>query len=290
MNTHSILRWPWTVTALIALGLTLGVARCEGSGPHPFTTTAATTVTAVTQIHNRPDSGANGNWAFDNFARTLTVTPGAGCGTAPASGYACYDATITDTGTFTTRPNQYTPDQDGPYAGEHIVSPAVTGPMHGTASYQFWANTTPDAANVPAYENDHYAVPSGDHTTPLWPELAFPVDTGFAGLPMIQNTWSWTYFSGCEQWTDSAANGSGDVFGDGNITGARCVALPDLLYVRVKTANAELAALGLHARWVPALSLRIAGRPYNVKPPVQDGMVPAGSTVNLRDGLVVHVR
>ena len=38
-----IMRWPWTVTALIALGLglTLGIARCEGSGPHPFTTTAA---------------------------------------------------------------------------------------------------------------------------------------------------------------------------------------------------------------------------------------------------------
>jgi hypothetical protein len=287
MRSH-IMRWPWTVTALIALGLglTLGIAKCEGSGPHPFTTTAATTVTAVTQIRNRPDSGARGNWADDDLTRTLTITAGTDCGTL-TTGQSCYDATITDTGTFTTRVNQYTPDQDGPYAGEHILSPAVTGPMHGTASYTIVATSAPDAANVPAWENDHYTAPAGEHTTSAWPELAFPAGTATA---TIENTWTWSYFTGCEQWTDSAANGSGDVFGDGNITGARCVALPDLLYVRVKVANAELAALGLHANWVPALSLRIAGRPYNVKPPVQDGMVPAGSTVNLRDGLVVHVR
>ena len=51
-----IMRWPWTVTALIALGLglTLGIARCEGSGPHPFTTTAARTTSTPARAPQGP--------------------------------------------------------------------------------------------------------------------------------------------------------------------------------------------------------------------------------------------
>jgi hypothetical protein len=171
------------------------------------------------------------------MTRQLTIVAGSDCGTAPAAGYGCYDATVSDSGDGTTRPNQYTPNQaPDVYAGLTIAAPAVTYSISGHAYYEFWANEAPAAVTVPGYENDHYGSPSGDHSTGDWPALAFvsgteyssggsAVSTSFPATALEQN-WSWTYDTACEQWTDAASNGDGDRAGDGNITGATCTPPP----------------------------------------------------------------
>jgi PASTA domain-containing protein len=242
---------------LLSSALTAGLL-AAGLGA---TANAATSVTAGTQIVNRPDSGAAGNWGLDGTTtapmhRTLTITSGADCGASPGTGYMCYDATVTDSGGGITRANQLTPNQSGPYAGLTENSPGVDYQLLGHASYNFWANGAPAASNVPAYENDHYADPTGEHTTPDWYELAFPAGTLFAGTG-IENNWSWSYAT-CggtgEHWTDSAANGAGDLPGDGNIQGLACpapkleVSVPDVTGMKLGRALAALEAAGLGAR------------------------------------------
>ena len=188
---------------------------------------ASTSVSATTQIVNRPDSGASGYWGYDGIkgigpmARTLTITQGTDCTTSsPGEGYLCYDATIRDSGDGYTIPNQDTPNQAGSYAGETISSPRVLYKINGEDFYSFWANETPAASNVQAYEDDHYGVPSGENTTSNWPQLAFPSETTFTAWNEYGG--SWTYSTGCESWTDAASNGWGDESGDGNITGEQC--------------------------------------------------------------------
>ena len=243
------------LTALaISAGLTLSGAGLAA------TANAATSVTAGTQIVNRPDSGAAGYWGLDGTTadpmhRALTITSGSDCGASPGAGYQCYDATVVDTGGGITRANQLTPNQSGPYAGLTEASPAVAYSIYGTADYNFWANAAPAASNVPAYENDHYAVPTGEHTTSDWYELAFPAGTLFAGQG-IEDNWSWSYAT-CggtgEHWTDSGANGEGDLPGDGNIQGLPCpapkleVSVPDVTGMKLGRALARLEAAGLGA-------------------------------------------
>jgi hypothetical protein len=203
------------------------------------TASASTTplVTATTRIVNNPDSGGNGNWAYDNLTRTLTVSvaPSAtSCahvsGYSAASGDICYMAAISDTGVARTILGAYAPNQGtGTQNGTRIVR-SESVPFTGSATYKFYApkGDTPAASNVAKYVNNDYSTsgPAYD-STPSWYLQAF-ASGDRTNVPQngIDNDWSWKYTDACGSWTDAANNNAGQstpTSTDGNITGATCV-------------------------------------------------------------------
>jgi hypothetical protein len=183
---------------------------------------AATTVSASTALHARPDSGYSGdNWANDSMTRTAAVTlveadaTLTDCGATATSCYS-YTGTISDTGTA--------------YAVTGAISPGaqaipITGSpqaaISGTASVTFDASSnTPDAADMPAKWTG-----GGGVSTTDWVEQFFGSDVTFGAGPDL-TTWAWHYSDAadCQQWTD-AYNGSQATSGD--ITGvSQCAPAP----------------------------------------------------------------
>jgi hypothetical protein len=175
------------------------------SGPHA--------VQAHTLVTGRPDGG-NGSpdpyWADDSFDRSITITL-----TGGTTGHYTYTASLADIGMFTTIKGAQAPNQGGHYAGD-VIESSVTGFMTGWADFSFTASSLPDAALVPASENDHGQVPADDTST--WYELAFPAHTVFGGAGI--GDWAWGYATlAHQQWADTLDNGYGDLAGDGQITG-----------------------------------------------------------------------
>lgn len=202
--------------------LAAGLAATALSSPAHATT--PTTVTAYTQVNDRPDGGhgAGTYWANDSFVRALSLTAdatAADCPGMPATGDTCYKGTITDTGNFTTIPNRGAPNQNDPAAASDLTIgfPAVTGTLSGTYAFTVYASAAPSASTVPASEDDKGTTPLV--TTGNWAYQAFPAGTaaGFNG-----GAYSWSYKTACEAWTDSSTNGDGNQTGDGNITGKVC--------------------------------------------------------------------
>lgn len=195
------------VAAVTVLGISGGAAHA-----------APSTVTAHTQVSNRPDGGNGGTWAYDDFTRTLTVTVAAVQNPADTAAHLTdYAAQVTDYGQFNAIVGTLTPDQAVPGAK---ITGSVRGAMHGSISYTV---TAPSAdtltGTVPAAEDDNFGAPAT--TTSAWPKLAFASP---AGVTVTENSdWTWTYTTRCEAWTDSAANGDGNLLADGNITGKSCV-------------------------------------------------------------------
>jgi hypothetical protein len=170
-------------------------------------------VRAATFITDRPDGGNAGYWADDTMNRTLVITR-----TGGTTGDWTFKATLTDDGAFTTIKGAQVPNQAAPWTGETIRS-AVTGLMTGYANFTFTASKLPSSSLVPRFENDHGNVPADDTST--WYMLAFPAGTTFGGAGI--GNWGWTYLTftrtGLQFWADTAANGYGDLAGDGQITG-----------------------------------------------------------------------
>jgi hypothetical protein len=197
------------VPALIAGGAALAAGGTAHAAP--------TTVTGTTHVTNRPDSGNGGTWAYDTFGRTLTVT------VAPVQnpvdtghGLVDYTATVSDSGGFAAIVGVGTPNQFVP--GTKILH-GVHGSFSGGISYTVTAPTADTlAGTIPASENDNFSTSgAGFVTTANWPKLAFATP---AGVTVTEgSTWSWTYKTATESWTDSAANGDGNTANDGNITG-----------------------------------------------------------------------
>jgi hypothetical protein len=189
-----------------------------GAAAYAAVGSAPVSVTAVTHVTSRPDNGHGVPpvWAYDKFARTLTVRLDS---PQPASGVPegdlAYAATITDAGTFATVVGAPTPNQAVPGAK---ISHGVTGTINGTYSLTVYAPAA-DAltGTVPSVEDDNFAAPL--NTTGNWPSLAFATTVGVVanGGP-----YDWTYARACESWADSSANGDGNLAGDGNITGRIC--------------------------------------------------------------------
>lgn len=183
---------------------------------------APVTLTASTQVSNRPDGGHGGTWAYDDFTRTLTVTVAADQSSAPA-GDTLYNATITDDGQFNAIVGALAPNQVVP--GVKITA-SVHGHMHGTYSITVTAPTADTlTGTVPATEDDNFSAPLV--TTTNWPVQAFASPTG---VSVAGGAYNWTYTRACEQWTDSSANGDGNLLGDGNITGKSCTPPVDKVY------------------------------------------------------------
>jgi hypothetical protein len=205
--------------ALSAGGLTLGLTGVSE---------AATNVTAVTQLHARPDSGYSGNdWANDSMTRTVTVTETgpdpapSDCGPSATTCFA-YTGTISDKGTAFALTGAISPGaQAVPIKG--TPSAAITG----SATVTFDSSSdAPDAALVPtSLSGDGNA----EQTTTNWVEQFFPAGTTFGNGPNLP-TWEWDYndTADCQKWVD-AFNGSQATSGD--ITGVdQCAAVPVLTH------------------------------------------------------------
>lgn len=227
------------LTAAAAAAALLIPAAAASAAPPP-----APPVHALTIVLDRPDGGngsPNPYWADDSFGRSLTITL-----TGGSPGAWTFTAALADLGTFSTIKGAQAPNQGPGYTGD-VIKAKVTGAMAGYADFSFTASTLPSAALVPAFENDHGAVPSDSTST--WYELAFPAHTVFGGAGI--GDWSWRYDATVktvtyvavwvwervhhhwvrvrvlvpvvhtvhQQWIDAADNGAGDLAGDGQITG-----------------------------------------------------------------------
>ena len=221
-----------TIAVTAVTGLSLAGAAAAGQA------SAATSHTAAVTVTNRDDSGANGgNWATDNFTRTLTVyghgivantnCPGIAIG-------AChhYTALIADKGHFTTVIGNPAPG-NGDLNGGAVpdIGAAVTGTMSGTFYYNFYANvpvTAFAASNGPA------TVDGDTPSTGVWPEQFFTAGTQFwdasgntSGAEYLGTTGKWTYTapfgsdSNCPdyggRWVDASPDWGVNA-SDGNIT------------------------------------------------------------------------
>jgi hypothetical protein len=191
---------------------------------------------AVTHVTSRADSGNGGTWAYDTFNRTLDVRVAPSQSGAPA-GDTLYVATVKDSGSFTARQGELTPNQVT--AGLKITH-AVKGTLTGGISYTITAPSADTLTGVvPKTENDAFG--PGLVTTGNWPAQAFATA---AGVTVTEgSTWSWRYATQCEAWTDSAANGDGNHAGDGNITGRICP-VPFVFGGHVITVNNNDATVG----------------------------------------------
>lgn len=198
--------------------------------------TAASTVSAITQVTDHPVSSealhANyGDWAYDNFTRTATVHlvgPTADSNCSPTA-TTCYSWTgkLKDAGTFTTVVGQADPGQViGPSTQEQALTGSLKG---GTSGIAFYATSNDaEASRVPTMISGPV---SGEQTTINWVEQFFPAGTAFnssgnSGAPDL-GSWSWTYtlaFGSNTQcpnlafrFVDSAAGSGGSVPYDGSI-------------------------------------------------------------------------
>ncbi len=211
------------------------------------------TVTAVTAISDRPDSGyGTGTYlANDYFTRTATITlvgevSLSFCGGKTSTGH-CYHWTgqVTDTaGRFVTVPGIGSPGYGGLNGGKDpLIGVAATGTMSGGIKYDFYSSFRSVLASlVPKTENDlgNIANVTGRRPTHAWvlqffgAPATFWVSGSATPTTSVDTTggWSYTLPFGADaqcphlgsQWVD-ASPGWGNNAADGNIlapTSAHC--------------------------------------------------------------------
>jgi hypothetical protein len=180
----------------------------------PGTASAAASASATTTFTAHLDSGNHGNWANDAFTREATVTFVAveptltDCGAAATTCFQ-YSGTIGDGGTFTAISGA-----SSPQAGVTMTG-TPSGTFSGGSDVTFFASSdTASASGVPT------SVSGAGVSTTDWVEQFFPKGTTFGTGPVLSN-WGWAYSSPrtCENWVDAAANSSGSLPADGDITG-----------------------------------------------------------------------
>jgi hypothetical protein len=216
--------------AIVALGLTAASAATARPAVKSYT------VTAVTKLSDRPDSGVHGNWADDTFTRTAHLTLVSQVASSYCAGKTshCYHWTgsVSDAGSFATIPGDVSPGNGDLNGGSPAaIGTVVKGSMSGSYKYDFYASwKTAKASLVPTSENDQGNVPGGRSTTGAWVEQFFGTTaqffTGGAASNELGTTGSWTYGaafgadSACpavaSQWTDASPDW-GTNAGDGNI-------------------------------------------------------------------------
>jgi hypothetical protein len=216
MTIRVLARWIPTVAALAVLPVAAASAAAASTAQTSHHG-ANHTVTAVTHLVNRGDSGGNGNnWAYDNFTRTAKITfrgvaPLIDCLTFSGNCYA-FTASLSDHGHFVTIPGVLAPNQGAPYIGSMVQS-AVRGHFHGYGLFTtFYATAMPDAGLVPSNVNGNA------HPSYLWPTLFFP-SSAIVTSPN-ENDWGYFYYAPQHQsWVDASFNAGGQLATDGNITG-----------------------------------------------------------------------
>jgi hypothetical protein len=231
-----------TALAALAAGAAVALAGLAGAA------TAAPVhgqLTATTRIVNRYDSGGAGNWAYDTFTRTLTVTylgkvTPAQIIADPALAATPYEfnASLADKGTFKDIPGAFTPNQGGHDAGLILRPGQVTGTMTGWGQFGVFYASAKDAPGLAPRSLRGTALNSL-YPSSTWPELAFPAGTTFADLseatfgyyyqvPAVTvTTVRWVHghkithvrVLKAQNWEDTAFDGSGQLRFDGNILG-----------------------------------------------------------------------
>lgn len=161
----------------------------------------ADTIITVT-IKNHPDNGHGtpSHWADDTFTRTVIVHPVTGS----------FNVTVKDSGTFTTRKNAGSPNDNVPIVRKltgtftSIVTYAnVVGTLDGNKVGDLDGNVYDDKAGTPA--------PS----TTSWGTALFA--TGATGGGIV--TYSFVYKTLDEQWIDASDNNDGMDNSAGDVTG-----------------------------------------------------------------------
>jgi hypothetical protein len=179
---------------------TMGAATASASAP-----TCLASRTSKAFLEGRPDSGNHGDWALDNFRRTVRICQT----TAAAAGVAHYHAVVRDEGSFKTIAGA-----PSPRAG--VAMKAASGVFRGG----FTADFTADAGFASYHDFAHGGRFQGTApwSTSGWVQHYFGAD--FAGSS-INDDWSWTYWTCRERWTDGFPS-AGSVPADGDITGKPC--------------------------------------------------------------------
>lgn len=167
---------------------------------------AIVSVTAMSSLTNRPDSGGHGDWATDTLTRNVSITRASAvdadkCGAA-ATVCWLYTGSIADNGTFTTITGAMSPN-----AGD-LIAGTVNGTVTGAAKIQFYASSdAPNPALVDA------TVDGSAHPTGEWAKMFFPAGTVVTVADM--RDWGWTYDAAtiCNKWVNAKAGNTGDITG-----------------------------------------------------------------------------
>jgi hypothetical protein len=250
--------------AALAFG---GVATVAASSASASATYSATTI-----LVNRPDSGNNtdngGVWALDSLTRTSVLTDNGV--DSDDSSLEDFTLVITDTGSFTTQAAASNPNGERP--SDLIANQPITGTVNGSDTFTFTAPVTamPNSGGVPP------ALNGSTDSTSNWPYLFFASETDLTNI--VQNPWGWSYYSPetCESWADTSANGSGDGYADGGISGyGHCaVTVTDPGAQRTHVGDAvSLQIVASTASSDKALTFTMSGQ-------------PAGLSINPSTGLI----
>jgi hypothetical protein len=174
-------------------------------------TNAIVSVTALSNLTNRQDSGSHGDWAIDTLTRTVAITkqgavPVSNCGSGATECYF-YTGSLIDTGTFKTIDGAKSPEKGTAISG--IVSGNVSG---GTKLEFFASSDTPDPSLVQG-NVDGAGDAAKETTTTRWVGQFFP-----AGVVVTDSNlkdWAWTYTDDklCQKWVNALAGNTGDITG-----------------------------------------------------------------------------
>jgi hypothetical protein len=174
---------------------------------------AIVSVTALSNLTNRPDSGGHGNWATDTIVRNVAITkqgavPASNCG-AGATSCFFYTGSLTDTGTFVT-----IKDAKSPVAGTPING-VLSGTMSGGAKLEFYATSDAPSPSLVQGNVDGPGTDAAETTTARWAAQFFPAGVTVTDAKL--NDWKWTYADSlCETHTQSLGGLTGDILGVNN--------------------------------------------------------------------------
>jgi hypothetical protein len=176
--------------------------------------------TFSTLFTNSQVAGNGGNWAVARLSRHTVLTGGreplAGdCG--QTSGFCLqWTVTVSDSGTFTTKPGAPTPNQSDPGLTIHGTNDGTFTAT--TQSATFYTNQYPDPAQVPSQYNG--TIPAWG-----WAPYLFPAGThiiradGMVSTTAMTATYTADTRCGDQTWVDTFGNDAGNLPVDGNITG-----------------------------------------------------------------------
>ncbi len=220
--TSGYVKYTWAITGPAGPAGAKGATGAQGpagpagpQGPAGPAGPSDLTASGVVNVTDHADSGSNGTWADDDFARTITITRHEAADSSNCDGAATcyfYTGTISDNGSFTSLSGATSPasGQSAPING------IVSGSFTGGSSFQFY-----DSSNALQSEPSVTSVIGGaDSSDPSWPGLFFNAGTVYGYS--LGNGWSWTYNDSatCETWVDGATGQSGNITGTNQCTGS----------------------------------------------------------------------
>ena len=236
------------VTALATLGVSGGIAAASSVNP-----AASNQVGAGIYFPDTGDSGHGGIWADDSFSEAMVVTQTGNADPSHCGGNTpCYSftATATDMGSFGTRNGAGTPNQVVPGL---TIGGKVPGLMSGNLRWgTFYADTLPLASRVQSKVDNHGTHVDGQTGNMINQFFPHTVTGGVTSSPDVfglsLDSYDFEYSAKCfpsQHWSDTSANGDGNLAGDGNITGGNhCTQIRTLTHAAVSRVVPNLKNVG----------------------------------------------